>query len=69
MTFYQIKKIVFRFMPPPLDQINGQWTIENGQLKIIFSPSFINGTYLATVEAQRCCASQLHFTTKWQSIK
>ena len=53
MTFYQIKKIVFRFMPPPLDQINGQWTIENGQLKIIFSPSFINGTYLATVEAQR----------------
>ena len=34
MTFYQIKKIVFRFMPPPLDQINGQWTMDNGQLRI-----------------------------------
>ena len=29
MTFYQIKKIVFRFMPPPLDQINGQLRIDN----------------------------------------
>ncbi|MDD7562259.1 MAG: hypothetical protein PUK02_10830, partial [Parabacteroides sp.] len=27
--------------------------IENGELKIIFFPSFIHGTYLATVEAQR----------------
>ena len=74
MTFYQIKKIVFRFMPPPLDQINGQWTIDNGQLtidnwKLFFHLPFINGTDSATVEAQRCCASQLHFTTKWQSIK
>ena len=28
-----------------------QWTIDNGQPKIIFSLSFINGAYLATVEA------------------
>ena len=27
--------------------------IENGELKIIFFPSFIHRTYLATVEAQR----------------
>ena len=37
MTFYQIKKIVFRFMPPPLDQINGQWTIVNYKIWIILS--------------------------------
>ena len=36
MTFYQIKKIVFRFMPPPLDQINGQWTIENYFFTLIY---------------------------------
>ncbi len=31
--------------------------------------NFIRKTDLATVEAQRCCASQLHFTIKWESKK
>ena len=30
-----------------------QWTIDNWRLTIFFSPSFIHGTYSATVEAQR----------------
>ena len=57
MTFYQIKKIVFRFMPPPLDQINGQLRIDNGQL--FFHLPFINGTGSATVEAQRAAPHNL----------
>ena len=31
--------------------------------------NFIRKTDLETVEVQRCCASQLHFTTKWKPTK